>query len=70
LFLKLPPGRETLGWNKFLAAIVEAGRKGLPEFLREASICLVDIVGMAGNCIAGYEREWFDELALPLLQRM
>ena len=34
-----------------------------------SSICLVDIVGMAGNCIAGYEREWFDELALPLLQK-
>jgi len=67
LFLRLPPDRETSQWNDFRAALDEAGRKGLRKFLHEASICFVDVVGMAGDSITGYEEQWFDEFALPLL---
>jgi hypothetical protein len=67
LFLRLPPDRETADWNDFRTALDEAGHKGLRKFLYEASMCFVDVVGMAGDSIAGYERQWFDEFALPLL---
>jgi hypothetical protein len=70
LFLTLPPDRETLSWSDFRAAIDKAGWEGLREFLHEASLCLVDIVGMSGGCIAGYQREWFDEFALQLLEKL
>lgn len=70
LFFELPPDCETLGWNEFRAAIDNAGRKGLRFFLHEASVCFIDIVGIAGDSIVGYEREWFDEFALPLLQKL
>ena len=69
LFLQLPRDHETLAWVEFRAAIDKAGRDGIRHFLHEASICLADIIGMAGSCIAGYEREWFDAFALPLLRQ-
>jgi hypothetical protein len=69
LFLQLPPDRETIGWEEFRASIDNAGRDGGRHFLHEASVCFVDIIGMAGGCVAGYEREWFDSFALPLLRR-
>lgn len=69
LFLVLPQDRETSDWNEFRLALDKAGREGVRQFLYEASICLVDIVGMAGDSISGYERQWFDEFALPLLQK-
>ncbi len=69
LFLVLPQNRETADWSQFRVALDKAGREGLREFLYQASVCLVDIVGMAGDSIAGYERLWFDEFALPLLQK-
>lgn len=70
LFFQLPLDRETIGWNEFRAAIDKAGREGLRHFLHEASVCLVDIVGIAGDCIDGYEQEWFDAFALPLLLKL
>lgn len=70
LFLELPRDRETVDWNDFRARIDKAGRDGARHFLHEASACFIDIVGMAGGCIAGYEREWFDEFALSLLDKL
>jgi Family of unknown function (DUF5677) len=70
LFLELPRDRATIDWNDFRAALDDAGREGLRHFLHEASVCLVDIVGIAGDSIAGYERKWFDNFALPLLQNL
>lgn len=69
LFLALPHDCETADWNQFSADLDKAGREGGLHFLHEASVCFVDIVGMAGSFIAGYEREWFDEFALPLLKK-
>jgi len=69
LFHRLPLDRETMGWEDLRAAIENAGKEGMRHFIHEASLCLVDIVGMAGGCIAEYEREWFDAFALPLLQQ-
>lgn len=69
LFLQLPSGRETMGWEEFGASIDNAGREGGRHFLHEASVCFVDIIGMAGGCVARYDREWFDSFALPLLRR-
>jgi Family of unknown function (DUF5677) len=62
--------RETIDWNQFRAAIDNAGREGLRFFLHEASLCFVDIVGIAGDSIADYERTWFDDFALPLIDKM
>jgi hypothetical protein len=59
-----------MDWNDFRVRIAEAGRAGARHFLHEASLCFVDIVGMAGGCIAGYEREWFDEFALTQLNKL
>jgi hypothetical protein len=70
LFFRLPRDRETIGWNEFRAALDNAGRTGLRHFLHEASVCLVDIVGIAGDAIAEYERKWFDEFAVPLLGKL
>jgi hypothetical protein len=69
LFLVLPQDRETIDWNEFRVALDEAGREGVRQFLHEASTCFVDIVGMAGDSITGYERQWLEEFALPLLQK-
>ncbi len=70
MFLVLPHDRETADWNEFSAELDKAGRDGSRDILREASISFVDIVGMAGSFIAGYESKWFDELALPLLANL
>jgi hypothetical protein len=69
LFLGLPLEREMMNWDEFRATIDNAGRKGQRFFLHEASMCFIDIVAMAGGCIAGYERDWFDAFALPLLDK-
>jgi len=70
MFLPLPQDRETEDWKDFRAALDDAGRRGLRNFLYEASICLVDIVGMTGDSITGYEKEWFDQFAIPLLEQL
>lgn len=77
LFTHNTPGSLFLGlresdapdWNEFRAALDDAGRDGLRRFLYEASMCLVDIIGIAGDSIIGYERQWFDESALRLLEK-
>ena len=69
LFLALTQGRETADWTEFQPALEKAGRDGLRQFLHAASLCFVDIVGIAGGCIVGYEREWFEQFALPLLNK-
>jgi hypothetical protein len=69
LLLALPQDHETMDWNEFRAALEHWGRAGLRRTLYEVSLCFVDIVGMAGDSIVGYERQWFDELALPLLRQ-
>jgi hypothetical protein len=61
---------EPADWKTFKAELDKAGNEGLRFFLREASLCFIDIVGMAGSFIAGYERKWFDEFALPLLDEL
>ena len=38
-------------------------------FLREGSVCLVDIIGLAADSITGYEQQWFDKFALQLLKK-
>ena len=60
---------ETSDWSEFRAGLDDAGRNGLRQFLYEASACLVDIVGMAGDSIVGYDPQWFHECALRLLQK-
>jgi len=70
LFLPLPLDREMMDWNEFRGALNNRGQAGLRRFLHQASVCLVDIVGMAGDAIVGYERQWFDDIALPLLRQM
>ncbi len=69
LFLTLRRDPEAADWKRFRESLEDTGRKGLREFLREASMCLVDIIGIAGDSIAGYERPWFDDFALPLLEK-
>lgn len=69
LFLVLSRQRETTEWNEFQAALDKSGRDGVRPFLHLASICLVDIIGIAGDAIAGYERRWLDEFSLPLLEK-
>jgi hypothetical protein len=76
LFTHNAPGSLLLGlrepkapaWQEFRATLDNAGRSGLTQFLYEASICFVDIVGIAGDSIAGYERQWVDD-ALRLLEK-
>jgi hypothetical protein len=55
-------------WNEFRAALDEAGHDGLRQFLYEASVCFVDIVGLTAESIRGYEQQWFDN-ALRLLAK-
>jgi len=54
-------------WKELRAKRDHASRNGLPAILHEASICFVDIVGMAGPCIQGYERHWFDDALQRIL---
>ncbi len=58
-----------MDWGDFSALLTDAGRKGLREFLRQASVCLVDIIGLVGDCIIGYEQQWFDDVAIPFLDK-
>lgn len=67
LLLAVRQELETANWKTFKADLDKAGNEGLRFFLREASLCFIDIVGMAGSFIAGYERKWVDKFALPLL---
>lgn len=57
-------------WRDLRLRRDKASKQGLSPILHEASICFIDIVGMAGPCIQGYERPWFDdamERMLPAL---
>ena len=45
----------------------KASKQGLAPILHEASICFVDILGIAGSCIQGYERRWFDDAMQKIL---
>jgi hypothetical protein len=56
----------TANWNEFRDVLDKAGRDGFRYFLLQASLCLVDIIGLAGDSITGYERQWFDGLVLQL----
>ena len=56
-------------WNQARGGLDEAGRNALREFLYATSVCLVDILGMAGDLIVGYERQWFDE-AIGILEKL
>jgi hypothetical protein len=58
---------ESDDWLEFSVALAKRGHDGIRRFLYEGSICLVDIVEMAGPSIAGYDAEWFDRTAPPLL---
>jgi Family of unknown function (DUF5677) len=69
LFLGLANSRETVDRNEFRALLDKAGGNGLRFFLVQASECLIDIIGLAGDSIGGYERQWFDGFALPLLKK-
>jgi Family of unknown function (DUF5677) len=69
LFLGFDPNRATADWNEVRAVLDKAGQDGLRFFLKQASVYLVDIIGLAGDSITGYERQWFDGFALPLLER-
>lgn len=48
-------------WKELRLKRDKASRQGLAPILHEGSICFVDIVGMAGPYIQGYERQWFDD---------
>ena len=65
LFLGLTESRE---WNEF-RAVSKTGRNGLRFFLGQACGCLIDIIGLAGDSIEGYEPQWFNGFALPLLKK-
>ncbi len=54
-------------WKELRAKRDHANRNGLPAILHEASMCFVDIVGMAWPCIQGYERQWFDDAMQKIL---
>jgi len=69
LFLGLPQDQEVADWKKYCAALDEKGRDGVQQFLYEASICFLDIVGIAGGSIVGYQKRWFDNVAIPLLKK-
>ena len=70
LLLPLSRDRETMDWNEFRVALDNRGRAGLRPFLYQTSLCFLDIVGMAGGSIVGYERQWFYEFAIPLLNQL
>ena len=54
-------------WKELRLKRDKASKQGLAPILHEASICIVDIVGMAGPCIQGYERRWFDDAMQKIL---
>ncbi len=54
-------------WKELRARRDHANRNGLPAILHEASMCFVDIVGMAGPCIQRYQRPWFDDAMQTVL---
>ncbi len=54
-------------WKELRLKRDKATKQGLAPILHEASICFVDIVGMAGPCIKGYERPWFDDAMQKIL---
>jgi Family of unknown function (DUF5677) len=59
LLFAMPPDAETADWKTFSAQLDKAGADGLRFFLAEASLCLIDIVGMAGSFIPRYDAKWF-----------
>jgi len=69
LIFSLPPDTEIPDWKNFTDQLDKAGNEGLRSSLFQASLCLIDIVGIAGPFIDGYDPTWFDKVALPLLDR-
>jgi hypothetical protein len=55
------------GWRDLCFRRDEANKKGVSPILHQASICFVDIVGMAGPFIQGYEPAWFDDAIQKIL---
>ena len=57
-------------WKELRLKRDRASKQGLAPILHEASVFFIDIVGMAGPCIQGYERPWSDDamqMILPAL---
>lgn len=55
------------GWRGLRLRRDRANEKGLSPILHQASICFVDIVGMAGSFIQGYASAWFDDAMQKIL---
>ncbi len=55
------------GWSDLRARRDQGSKQGLSPILHQASICFIDIAGMAGPCIHGYERPWFDDAMQKIL---
>jgi hypothetical protein len=69
LIFCLPPDAQLPDWKVFGAQLDKAGSEGLRSFLFEASLCLIDILGIAGPFIDGYRPGWFDKIARPILDK-
>ena len=69
LFLGFDLNRAIADWNEVRAVIDKAGGNGSRFFLGQASGCLIDIVGLAGDSIVGYDPLWFEGFARPLLEK-
>lgn len=54
-------------WKELRLRRDKASKQGLAPILHAASIWFADIVGMAGPCIKGYERPWFDDAMQKIL---
>ena len=57
-------------WKELRLKRDRASKQGLAPILHEASICFVDIVGMAGPCIHGYERPSSDDAMQRILSAL
>lgn len=58
------------GWREIQARRDQGGKQGSSAILYEASACFVDIVGISGPYIQGYERPWFDEAIQRILSAL
>lgn len=61
------PSQKEADWQTCLAVIDAKGQSCVPVLLHEASVCLLDIIGLAGWSIVDYDPRWFDEVAKPLV---
>jgi hypothetical protein len=69
LFYEVPPERE-IDWSTFVTTPRVKGETAVPIVLYSASVCLLDVIGIAGRFIVGYEPKWFDDTALPLIGKL